>query len=287
MLLKEKLLNIITEIPDVSNNLFQYNGKPAVFYQKLPYDEDIDWNKNFTFPRIVFDFSLKSSKKIKVLGDISIQIFYSNDNSNINNDILNSIKNNLYMTFLEDEGNLYYINWKSIKSINIINSNLICICLSFNIYELIDNSKVTFSPVYFLNKLIKDKFEYFKVIGIDKFENKWNPTKSEPAIYVECKEEKSIKTNYCSSLQESVLHIHILSPDIEQRINKSENIFCYLSIEKEVSLENNSPYIITDIKRNVKNSLFHKGQIILRGQYSTVRKEEECALLNNGNFNIN
>lgn len=281
---EELIYKHVIENDSIKNLLATYYGKPAFFYQEAPSDVDEGWEKE-QFPRCDYTLELQADTERRLVGQLYVNIYVTDDCEHDLIDVQEHVIECLTNLFVsdKDQGTICLI-WKSVDDFVMANEKpkAYGTTLSFDAMHFPSQFSYTPDPVLGLCTFLKCFIPNAKIIGIDNIGETWIASDDSPAIYVR-ETTKSIDVQssnfYVDWFLES-LRIHVISPDINARMKHIRKIVESLMVKLEFILDDQSPYLIEDIKFNSASDQLQAGQIDVSGKYGVLPTKSDDDTMN-------
>lgn len=285
-MIEDLIYNSLIKVPVISSNMALYEDKPAVFYQQIPSDVDRNWKSNCIYPNISYNVDWRYNPERKTDGSMAIDVYCNNESKSAPEDLANEIVSNLSELFLTDESGTYCLLWDRSASFDVEGKEPLVsgITLLFDVLGFPKQESITPCPIWSVNQFIKQNYSACVMIGHDEVPESLKATSKNPIVYVRKVNTRNIQTTYAMALLGMDINISVVSDNINNTRSWVSSIINNLSIEMETLMQNESPFLIMDIKENTENDPLKTGQITISGQYGVMRKEKEHIKLNNAAF---
>lgn len=285
-MIEDLIYNALIKVPAISSNMASYADKPAVFYQQIPSDVDRSWKSNCIYPNISYNVDWRYNPERKTDGSMAIDIYCNNESKSAPEDLANEIVSNLSELFLTDESGTYCLLWDRSASFDVEGKEPLVsgVTLLFDVLAFPKQESITPCPIWSVNQFIKQNYSDCVMIGHDEVPESLKATSKNPIVYVRKVNTRNIQTTYAMALLGMDINISVVSDNINNTRNWASSIINNLSIEMETLMQNESPFLIMDIKENTENDPLKTGQVTISGQYGVMRKEKEHIKLNNATF---
>lgn len=281
-MIEDLIYKAISQIPLIAQQAAQYNHKAGVFYQQIPNDKDSLWNTPLMFPRVVYHTDWRYNGERKTDGNLYVDVYCLNESTVAPEDFAKSIMDSLDNLFLTKDGNTYCLLWMRSNHFEVTGKEPLVLgtTISFDIIAFPKQTNVIPSPVWGLNRFIKEMQPDCKIIGYDTIPEVLRASSDSPLIYVRMTNTKNVRTSYAMAWQSADIRIHVIAPAIFDANGWVQAILRDLSIERECLMQNDAPFLIFTISQGSQSNPIQEGQISLSGQYGILRKLKDDSKLN-------
>ena len=270
-LIRQKLLTN----NQIAIRLAVYGEKPAIFFQSVPDDNAELWTSIAQYPRIVLSMDMFSNAERNTMGVLSVDIICT-EAGLPPEEIEPYVRQALEGVFFTPKGDTTFSpKWRNTqvfregsvtdKSFNI------GMTLNFDIYEfpLLETSDP--DPIAAINLYAQNWDKELVVIGKAELPKIFEPTRHSPVAYfrrVSMNIEK--QTNTVVWLTGDLV-MHLFAPTLRDRSEWLEQFSQSLSIDGEVTMLDDSPMFIRNVKGNSKADEV-TGQLTISVRYGLLRK---------------
>lgn len=285
---EELIYKHVVENDRIKKVLASYYDKPAFFYQEAPSDVDEGWAET-QFPRCDYTLELQADTERRLAGQLYVNVYVTDDCEYDLLEIQGCVIECLTNLFVSDkeQGTICLI-WKSVDDFVMANEKPKAYGTTLSFDAVYFPSQVSFTPdpILGLCTFLKNLIPGAKVIGIDNIGETWIASDDSPAIYAR---ETSKRINaemsnfYVNWFNESI-RVHVISPSINVRMNHIRKIMESLMIKLEFVLDDQSPYLIVDIKFNSTSDQLQVGQIDISGRYGILLQNMDVDPMNNADW---
>ena len=276
----------IISIPFISQILAKYENAPAVFYQMIPSDNDALWENEIRYPRICYTIDWVLDLERKTDGQMTVAIYGLNEQSVSPAEITAKLLNGLRDLLFTDESGTFSLlaNGKDCFAASDKEPLVIGATLSFDIIAFKKQSEIAPSPVWGINQFLKQVQSNCKIIGLDIIPEIYKITCQEPVIYAELTETVNKRTSFAMAWQGATIQIHVLSPVDFKSHSLVQMLLVELSLERQFTMQNGSPFLIMSINHNNNVNPICDGQIVITGEYGILRKPKPETKMENVYF---
>ena len=255
--------------------LTKFAGEPAVFSTTSPGDESDQWEGQYHYPRIVFNYDMQATPERNTDGTLSVILVCQNTADVFPELIEPEIKKSLKDVLISpDDGSLYAFAWNRTEQFDIPDgsSGLLIGCeLRFDIYEFTGQETTDPDPVVGLNRYLKQLYDEAVVIGLDRLEPITVASREAPVIYCRLMSLNKMETMNTMAFVECRMAVHFLCPHTETRVKMATATAHELSKDTEYKLLNGSPLRIRQLQVDYGSDYLKQGQIFITGRFGIPR----------------
>ena len=293
---------------ELAGMLAEYDGHPAVFYQKAPPDTDRAWEKP-CYPRVDYELDMRFDPERKISGVLTINIWCSSESKFMPEDIghrlLTLINGSFYSTpDTEPEIQMTtaaiwnrsdsFVASGSGQTSNTSEPEMYGETVTFDLTEFPPQITTDPDPVQGLNAWTYNYFPRIKVIaGLWKtLPAVWRPTDMNPAVYWRfIGADADNRQSYAVNWYNGQFAAHVIADTVVDRNRWIKALVEKIQVDGEVILPDDSPMLAQRITIRHAADPIRDGQILLQGRYGVLaqhRKEWAQFPLNNAIYpNLN
>ena len=275
MTLEELIHKWFTGYGDIADKLAAFAGKPAIFYQTAPADNQRGWKGQY--PRIVYAIDMQANQERKSAGTMEVSLLCDEAGvppEEIEPDVKKCLKD---LIINPDEDAPYCFAWSRTDSFEIssresgTDTRIIGMEIRFDILEYTCQETTDPDPVVALNQYIKEAMTDAFVLGIDKMESFKVADAKAPVFYCRLENvEKSRETNTVAWMDGRIA-VHVLCSAADLRLKWVMALANSLSLAGEVVMLDKSPMGIKRLQVNNKADYLKEGQLIVTVHYGLLR----------------
>ena len=277
MTLEELIHKWFSESKEVAKKLAVFAGKPAIFFQTAPADNQGGWGMEGQYPRVVYAIDMQANQERKSAGTMEISLLC--DEVGIPpEDIEPAIKDCLKDLIINpDNGSPYCFAWSRTDGFEIssressADTRIIGMEIRFDILEYTCQETTDPDPVAALNQYIKNSMPDAFVLGLDGMNFFKVAEAKTPVFYCRLDGvEKGRETNTVAWM-DSKIAVHVLCPAADLRLKWVMTLANSLSLDGEVIMLDKSPMEIKRLQVNNKADYLKECQLIVTGHYGLLR----------------
>ncbi|MFI3253517.1 MAG: hypothetical protein R3Y63_04145 [Eubacteriales bacterium] len=302
-MIEELLVRQMVEDGYLSSVLAQYGGEPAVFYQKAPMDEDVNWSGS-SFPRLQFNLDFSFDPERKQAGTLTVDIWActvneTEDGGNLDRAIAQRLEEIISGVFYTPKtGNTLCAVWENsvayMRKAADLNSEIspvetYGIAVTFDLIAFPTQDSFQPDPISALQSFAKEVFPSWKVIGLEELPEIWKPRDSEPALYWRMAGAEMTREIFSCTWYLGQFFGHISCETVEARNRCARGILEVLRGRQDLLLEDGSFLRLTKSKFHHDGNPLSQGQIALWGEFGVLASRYvdlcEDEILNHGYLN--
>ena len=223
MTLEELIHKWFTEDKNLARLLTTFAGRPAVFFQSAPADNQKGWGPAGQYPRIVYTIDMQADQERKSAGTMEISLL-CDEAGTPPEEIEPTVKKCLKdLLILPDGGFPYCFAWARTDSFEIssretgTDTRVIGMEIRFDILEYVSQETTDPDPVVALNQHIKAEMPEVFVLGTDHMKHFQVAETKKPVFYCRLDSvEKSRETNTVAWMDGKIA-VHVLCPAADIR----------------------------------------------------------------------
>lgn len=275
MTLEELVHEWFTSNTDLISKLASFAGKPAIFFQTAPADNQQGWREQY--PRIVYAIDMQANQERKSAGTMEISLLC--DEAGIPpEEIEPGIKKCLKDLIINPgNGSPYCFAWSRTDGFEIssresgTDTRIIGMEIRFDILEYTCQESTDPDPVAALNMYIKGIMPEAFVLGMDHMDSFKVADAKAPVFYCRLDTvEKGRETNTVAWMDGRIA-VHVLCSAADMRLKWVMALANSLSVDGEVVMLDKSPMRIKRLQVNNKADYLKEGQLIVTVQYGLLR----------------
>lgn len=277
MTLEELIHKWFTENKDLAGLLTTFAGRPAVFFQSAPADNQKGWAPAGQYPRIVYAIDMQADQERKSAGTMEISLLCDEAGTppeGIEPTVKRCLKD---LLILPDGGFPYCFAWARTDSFEIssretgTDTRVIGMEIRFDILEYVSQETTDPDPVMALNQYIKAEMPEVFVLGADQMAHFRVAETKNPVFYCRLDSvEKSRETNTVAWMDGKIA-VHVLCPAADIRLKWMMALANSLSLAGEVVMLDKSPMKINRLQVNTKADYLKEGQLLVTVHYGLLR----------------
>lgn len=270
----------------ISPFLAVYGGNPAVFNQEAPDDQDIGWESESQYGRIVFSVENQGDPEREISTTLMVDFSVEESQEPPENvePLIRSLIDGYFFNTVES-GPMY----AKFVSSNYFTEPAKRVCGVTIVFSLlafpIQTTGIEPDPIQLMNEWTKSMFPDSVVIGYDTNSmNSWKPTNESPAIYwrtIQTVPANWIPDTYSCSWFTASLRAHIMAPDTDTVNTICRNIEITLTYSKRLIFSDDSPLMVDrNIQAQYGADALRQGQITVTGTYGVLTPKRNSPKLN-------
>ena len=283
MTLEELIRSWFIQIEQIAGKLATYAGQPAVFLQTAPSDSQPGWGGKTQYPRIVNTVELRADTERKSQGVLRVDL-YCDLAETVPEEIEPLIRSSLKDILMQpDEGSPYCFAWQRTDAFELESKNadkrIAGYELTFDILEYPDQYTTYPDPVESMSIGLKEAFPEMFVLGVDKIDKFQVATEDKPIIYVRMESFMNDHTSMALVWINCRMAIHVIAPGADARSKWVRVLMNCLMLCGEAVMTDGTPLRFTGVQAANTSDYLLSGQIMLSGQYTLPRLQQDTGLL--------
>lgn len=267
----------------VAGRLASFAGKPAVFYQTAPADNQHGWKNQY--PRIVYAVDMQANQERKSAGTMEISLLC--DEAGIPpEEIEPAIKECLKDLIINPDGcSPYCFAWSRTDGFEIpsresgTDTRIIGMEIRFDILEYTCQETTDPDPIVAMNQYIKKLMPDVFVLGLDHMDSFRIADAKAPVFYCRLETvEKNRETNTVVWMDGRIA-IHVLCSAADLRLKWIMALANSLSLAGEVVMLDKSPMRIKRLQVNNKADYLKEGQLVVTVHYGLLKYKNRPHLI--------
>lgn len=269
----------------VAGRLAKYAGKPAIFFQTAPADNQRRWKEQY--PRIVYAIDMQANQERKSAGTMEISLLCDEAGTppeEIEPQIKECLKD---IVIKPDNGSPYCFAWSRTDSFEIssresgTDTRIVGMEIRFDILEYTCQETTDPDPIMALCWYVKNLYPESIVIGLDKMKHITVASSKSPVIYCRLEAVEKMQETNMVVWMDGKIAVHILCPDSEVRMKMTAAIENAIALAGEVTMLDNSPMTIKRLQANYKADYLKEGQVSVTVHYGLLRYKAKPLILKN------
>lgn len=285
MTLEELIRKWFINAEGIAGKMARYANVPAIFLQSAPADEQAGWGNRTQYPRIVNKVELRADNERKSQGSLIVDL-YCDLAESTPEDIEPLIRASLKDIVMQpDNGSPFCFAWRSTEAFELESKNadkrIAGYELVFDILEYPNQYTTYPDPVETMNIWLKALFPDMFVLGIDKINEYQIATEDTPILYVRMDSYENDHTSMALAWINCNMAIHVIAPTAEARSKWTRCITNALMLSGEAVMTDGSPLRFTGARTTNTSDYLITGQILLNGQYTLPRFQQDSGRMKN------
>lgn len=288
MTLAELLHKWFLENKELSDQLAVFAGKPAIFFQSTPADNQEGWGAEGQYPRIVYTIDMQADQERKSAGAMEISLL-CDETGILPEDIEPAVKGCLKDLLLLPEGGFpYCFTWARSEPFEIpvresgTDTRIVGMELRFDIQEYTYQETTDPDPVAAANQYLKELYPEYLVIGKDRMEEITKATAEKPVIYCRLTDVQRMQETNTVVWMDGKIAVHILCPDHGIRMKLAADLAKRLALDGEIIMLDHSPMRITRLQADYTADYLTAGLLYITARYGLLRYREKKHSLTGG-----
>lgn len=283
MSLDELIRKWFIQNQQIAGKLTTFASSPAVFLQTAPSDTQPGWDSKTQYPRIVNTVELRADSERKSQGILRVDL-YCDLAETVPEDIEPLIRSSLKDIVMQpDEGSPYCFAWQRTDAFELESKNsdkrIAGYELTFDILEFPDQYTTYPDPVESMAISLKGAFPDMFVIGVDKINEFQVATEDTPIIYCRMESYQNDHTSMALVWINCRIAIHVIAPTADARSKWVRVLMNCLMMCGEAVMTDGTPLRFTGTQAANTSDYLTAGQIMLSGQYTLPRLQEDAPVL--------
>lgn len=277
MTLEDLIYKRLIEAEEITRELATFGDLPAIFYQKAPDDQEQGWTDQRQYPRLDFVVDMQANPERQTSGLVSLNI-WSHEAGTEPEAIEPLVLQELKDLFMQPtEGPPYCLRWARSDSFElrqtvIKETQVIGITVLFDVLAFPSQETSDPDPIMAMNRFIRELVPEGKVIGADKLPAYFRAERARPAFYFRLANIGLDRETNTVAWMTGTIRGHIFAPEAEERIQWLKAMIDQLAIQGEVTMPDNSPMFIRNIKGNSAADYLGTGQLELAVNFGILRR---------------
>ena len=269
----------------IIEKLTTYGGMPAVFHLEAPSDQAEGWDTTNTYPRIVYELTMREDPERKTSGMLMVDFYFNTDSGLFIEEINPLIINAISGRFFTDTKDTIAAVWKQSDPFTTPGegSHIAGLTITFDVYAFPKQLTFDIDPVLAVNNYIKSLIPDITLIGIDKMESVWQATDEQPAVYVRLQRINpgTFPSTYHVTWYNPIMLVHVIAPSLDVRTSVLKKIVETLQQKQRIILPDDSPLMIVRMALTVGADQLKTGQLSIEASYGILRSYPEVEAISN------
>jgi len=282
-LIEARLKEYLRKDATLASLLAQYNGKPAIFQQMVPDQNDTAWSGE-QFSRICYDIVSQSSPDRKTAGTLMVDITCSEDSTPYE-PIEAAIRRLVDGCFFDsDDGTVVAASWQRSDGFTTkgngyqknADNTVFGVMITFDLMAFPLQQVTGMDPCGCISAWAQKTFSSARLITAGIPEGAWKPTDVTPAVYwhlVSTQQDPGMLKydTWSVTWMQAVLQCHVFSetPQVRNDIIKQMAEKAYP--ETKIPFPDGSPLLVQRFQANSTRDALKVGQITLTASYGILR----------------
>ena len=276
MKLEELIYQWFIRDKGLAGSLAVFSGKPAVFYQTAPADNQGGWEAG-QYPRIVYAVDMQANQERRSAGAMSV-IILCDEAGTLPEELEPAVRGCLRDILMTPEGSSpYCFAWSRTDSFEITpkesgaDTRIAGMEVRFDILEYPSQEGADPDPVMALNHYIKENLPGAFVLGMDRHGEFLEAGGEMPVFYCRlASAEKESETNMVTWMDGKVA-VHVLCRSAGERLKWVMALADSLAAECKVGMLDGSPMHVRGLAVNSAADYLKEGQLTVTGHYGLPR----------------
>ena len=277
MKLEELIHQWFTGYENLAGRLAVFSGRPAIFYQTAPADNQGGWKGRGQYPRIVYTADMQTDQERKSAGSMAVALL-CDEAGTLPEELEPEVKECLKDLIITPEnGSPYCFAWSRTDSFELASresgadTRVAGMEIRFDILEYPRQESTDPDPVMALNRYIRHRIPGAFVLGLDKQEPFMVAGASAPVFYCRMMAvEKYSETNMVTWMNGRIA-VHVLCRSAEERLKWVMALADRLAFDCKVTMLDGSPMHVNNLAVNNRADYLKEGQITVTGRYGIPR----------------
>lgn len=285
MTLEELIHKWFSESKEVVEKLATFAGKPAVFFQTAPADNQSGWGTTGQYPRIVYAIDMQANQERKSAGTMEVSLLC--DEAGIPPEAIEPVVKSCLkdLLVLPDGGFPHCFAWSRTDAFEIssretgTDTRIIGMEIRFDILEYTNQETTDPDPVVAMNQYIKNIMPEAFVLGLDGMDSFKVAEAETPVFYCRIEGvEKNRETNTVAWMDGRIA-VHVLCAAADLRLKWVMALANSLSLDGEVVMLDKSPMRIKRLQVNNKADYLKEGQLFVTVHYGLLRYKNRSHMI--------
>lgn len=265
----------LTGCEDLAALLAEYDGGPAIFYQRPATADDRKWGE-WQYPRIDYNVDMQENPARNTSGVLSINVWCDAEHGAEPEDIERTLRSLLHAVFAQADDYPYSFSWARTDAFEVKvekeqAARTIGVTALFDIMAY--PSQITFcpDPIRAMNDWTKAILPHATVIGLDDIDGWLVPTRENPAIYWRLAAQGAQRKHFTHSWVDVVLEGYVCARSAADRLYGLTRINTAAALVGHIRMEDGSPLFLTNFTCKPHLSHLTQGQIQANGRFGILQ----------------
>lgn len=276
MALEKSIYTRLVNYEPLTKDLTEYQGTPAVFYQKSPDDSDPGWNHKPQYPRVIADMNLQANAERKSAGTLTVSVYCDLtgvDPESITPQIIAAMKD---VILKPDDGFPYAFAWARTDPFELNLSDntarrVIGQDVVFDILEMPPQDTTDPDPIAALNQWMAHTFDDAVVIGTTPMQEITEASTGHPVIYTQFVRTDIDYEIFAVSFLFAQMTVHVICPNPADRLKLVMAISYRLAEHDELIMLDGSSMRAERVSVDNRSDYLQNGQISITVHYGVMR----------------
>lgn len=276
MELNEMIYQRLADCGELVEKLAVYGDGPAIFNTEFPSDQQGGWGGKSQYPRICYRTDMQVNQERSSSGTLHIAI-YTEKTSKVIEELEDQVRDALKDVLMKpDDQAPFCFAWARTEAYRIEGMAVVCRDLLFDLIEYPMQETTDPDPVMATAVFLKEMYPESVVLGLDRIKDFTNPAEA-PVFYCRLQDIQSASGPCVHTIAwfTARVAIHLLYPTALTRLKILAAIHQKMSVDEEITMLDDSPMYIQELRMDNKADYLREGQLILTGKYGCLRRGEK------------
>lgn len=259
----------------LASKLAQYDGRPAIFYQRAASADDLKWGR-IQYPRISYFVDTQENPARNTSGILNINVWCDVVSGAEPEDIEPILIELFHAAFAQADENLYCFAWSRSDAFEVKNQQdqsvqTIGVSVAFDIMACPCQYSMNPDPIQAMNLWTKTVLPNAIVIGEDEIEGWLEPTREKPVIYWRITSQGIQRRHFAYTWLNIGIEGHVYAKDAADRLYNLRILNTAAALIAHVTMEDGSPLFLTKYSFQPHMAYLTQGQIKINGYFGLLQ----------------
>lgn len=276
MELNEMIYQRLADCGELVEKLAVYGDGPAIFNTEFPSDQQSGWGGKSQYPRICYRTDMQVNQERSSSGTLHIAI-YTEKTSKVIEELEDQVRDALKDVLMKPDGEVpFCFAWARTEVYQAEGMGIVCKDLLFDLIEYPMQETTDSDPVMAAAVFLKELYPEAVVLGLDRIGDFTNPAEA-PVFYCRLQDIQSTDGPCAHTVAwfTARVAVHLLYPTALTRLKMLAAIHQKMAAEEEITMLDDSPMYIQELRMDNKADYLREGQLIITGKYGCLRRGEK------------
>lgn len=261
---------------ELSSLLANYDGRPAIFYQRTATSDDPKWGAE-QYPRIDYTVDMQENPARNTSGILALHVWCDAHNGAEPEDVECKLRSLLHATFVQADDDAYCFGWVrsdafEVKTDKDESVRTIGVTLTFDIMACPCHYTLNPDPIKALNEWTKEVLPDAVVIGLDTIDGWIVPTREKPVIYWRLASQGVQQKHFTHTWLNISVEGHVYARSAADRMFNLARINTAHALASHIPLEDGSPLFLKSFACKPHLNYLAQGQIQASGHFGILQE---------------
>lgn len=256
--------------------LAQYDGGPAVFYQRAATADDIHWQSDIQYPRIDYTLDMQENPARNTSGTLVFNVWCDVQDSYEPEDVELKLRELFHAVFVRADDSVYCFAWVRSDAFEAKNEGEISprtygVTVMFDVYACPCQYTLYPDPVKAMNEWTKRILPASVVIGLDDFDGWLEPTRNEPVVYWRLTSLQKGKQSFTHTWMNVSMEGHVYCREASDRLYNLVRLNSAHALAGHIPMEDTSPLFLPNFSCKPHMNYISQGQIQCGGHFGLLQ----------------